>query len=194
MMVVVQSLSRVLLFPTPWTAYARLPCSSPSPRACSNSCPLSQWCHPTISSSVTLFSSCPPSFPASGSFLRSQFFTSGGQSVGASAAFHEGHTTFTFHMLPLCGRCEAQQYCPLYWGWLHGLTRLLALCLSCYWATKCEIIHLKWVTFEVTRKRRREHMDKGKMWIAFWSWNHPDVWEFWAVLLAHLVNLKANKK
>ena len=51
--------------------HARLPCTSPSPGACSNSCPLSQWCHPTISSSFIPFSSCPQSFPASGSFLMS---------------------------------------------------------------------------------------------------------------------------
>ena len=174
--------------------HARPPCPSLTPRVYSNLSLWSWWCHPTISSSVVPFSSCLQSFPASGSFLRSQFFASGGQSVGASASFREGHTTFTFHMLRLWGRCEAQQYCPLYWGWLHGLTRLLAACLSCYWATKCEIVPLKQVTFKVTRKRQLEHMDKGKMWIAIWSWNHPDVWEFWAVLLAHLVNLKANKK
>ena len=64
--------------------HTRLACSSPSPRACSSSCPLSQWCHPTISSSVVPFS-CLQSFPASGSFPRSQFFVSGGQSIGASA-------------------------------------------------------------------------------------------------------------
>ena len=59
---------------------ARLPCPSP------NSCPLSQWCHPTISSSVVPSSSCLQSFPASGSFLMSQFFTSGGQSIGVSSS------------------------------------------------------------------------------------------------------------
>ena len=64
----------------------RLPCPSPSPRACWNSCPLSQWCHPTISSSVTPFSSYPQSFPAAESFLMSRLFTSGGQSIGASAS------------------------------------------------------------------------------------------------------------
>ena len=63
----------------------RLPCPS-SPGACSNSCPLSWWCHPTISSSVVPFSSCLQSFPASGSFLMSQLFTSGGQSIGISAS------------------------------------------------------------------------------------------------------------
>ena len=66
--------------------HARLPCPSPTPRACSDSCPSSWWCHPTILSSVISFSSCTQSFPASGSFPMSQFFTSGGQSVGASAS------------------------------------------------------------------------------------------------------------
>ena len=66
--------------------HARLPCPSPSPGTCSNSCPLSQWCHPTIFSSVVPFSSCPQSFPASGSFLLSWLFTSGGQSIGASVS------------------------------------------------------------------------------------------------------------
>ena len=65
---------------------ARLPYPSPSPRACSNSLPLSQWCHPTISSSVIAFSSCPQSFPASGSFQMSQLFASGDQSIGALAS------------------------------------------------------------------------------------------------------------
>ena len=63
-----------------------LPCLSPLPRACSNLCPLSQWCHPTISPSVFHFSSCLQSFSASGSLLMSQLFTSGGQSIGASAS------------------------------------------------------------------------------------------------------------
>ena len=66
--------------------HTRLPCPSPSPGACSNSCPLSQWCHPTISSYVICFSSCLQSFPASGSFLMSWLFTSGGQIIGASAS------------------------------------------------------------------------------------------------------------
>ena len=66
--------------------HARLSCPSPTPRACSDSCPSSQWCHPTISSSAVPFSSCLQSFPASGSFPMSQFFTSGGQSIGVSAS------------------------------------------------------------------------------------------------------------
>ena len=67
---------------SPWTSRLVLP--SLSPRVYSNSCPLSQWCCPTISSSVTLFSFCPQSFPASASFPVSRLFASGGQSIGAS--------------------------------------------------------------------------------------------------------------
>ena len=65
--------------------HARLPCPSFTPGACSNSCPLSWWCHQTISSSVIPFSSCPQSFPTSGFFSMSQFFTSDGHNIGASA-------------------------------------------------------------------------------------------------------------
>ena len=66
--------------------HAKPPCLSPTPRVYSNSSPLSRWCHLTISSSVVPFSSCFQSFPASGSFPMSQFFTSGGQSIGVSAS------------------------------------------------------------------------------------------------------------
>ena len=66
--------------------HARLPCLSPTPGACSNSCPSSWWCHQTISSSVVPFSSCLQSFSASGSFPMSQFFASGGQTIGVSAS------------------------------------------------------------------------------------------------------------
>ena len=86
--------------------HARFPCPSPSPGACSNSCPLSWWCHPTISSSVVAFSFCLLSFPASGSFLMSQLFTSGGQSIGASAS-----------VLPM----NIQNWFPLGWTGLISL-------------------------------------------------------------------------
>ena len=66
--------------------HTKLPCPSPTPRAYSNSCPYSRWCHPAISSSVVPFSSCLQSFPASGSFSMSWFFASGGQSIGVSAS------------------------------------------------------------------------------------------------------------
>ena len=65
--------------------HARPPCPSPTPRVYSNTCPLSGWCHPTISSCVVPFSSCLQSFSSSGSFQMSQLFTSGGQSIGVSA-------------------------------------------------------------------------------------------------------------
>ena len=78
------SLTCVQLIETTWTIARRVPCPSLFPGVCSNSCPLSWWCYPTISSSVIPFSSCLQSFPASRSFPMSQFFTSGGQSIGAS--------------------------------------------------------------------------------------------------------------
>ena len=77
------------MFDSLWThklQHIRLPCPSLSPRICSHSYPLSRWCHPTISSSVSHFSSCPQSFPVSGSLPMSQIFASGGQSIEASAA------------------------------------------------------------------------------------------------------------
>ena len=70
----------------PWLQHARLPCPSPSPRICWNSCPSSQWCHPTISSYVVPFSSCLQSFVDSGSFPMNRLFTSGGQNIGVSAS------------------------------------------------------------------------------------------------------------
>ena len=84
--VAVQSLSCVLFFATPWAAALQASLSFIISRSCSNSCPLGQWCHPTISSSVAPCSSCPQSFPASGSFQMSQLFVSGGQNIGVSAS------------------------------------------------------------------------------------------------------------
>ena len=98
--------------------HARPPCPSPTPRVYPNSCPLSQWCHPTISSSVIPFSSCPQSFPASGSFPMSQLFTSGGQSIGVSASTS---------VLPM----NTRDWSPLGWnGWISlqfkGLSRVFS--------------------------------------------------------------------
>ena len=86
----VQLLSNVWLFVTPWTEAHTLPCPSPFPKVCSNSCPLSQWCHPTISSSVIPISSCLQSFPASRSFPMIWLLSSGGRciEVSASASVH----------------------------------------------------------------------------------------------------------
>ena len=86
--------------------HARPPCTSPTPGVHPNPCPLSRWCHPTISSSVVPFSFCPQSFPASGSFPVSQLFVSGGQSIGVSASAS---------VLPM----NTQDWSPLRWtGWI----------------------------------------------------------------------------
>ena len=87
--------------------HARPPCPSPTSGVYSNSCPLSRWCHPAISSSVVPFSSCPQSFPASGSFQMSQFFTSGGQNISVSASAS---------VLPM----NIQDWLPL--GWISWIS------------------------------------------------------------------------
>ena len=84
--IVVQSLNHVWLFVTPWTAVCQASLSITNSGSLENSCSLSRWCHPTISSSVVPFSSCTQSFPASGSFQTSQLLASGGQSIGVSAS------------------------------------------------------------------------------------------------------------
>ena len=81
-----QSLSRVRLLVTPWTAACQASLSITNTQLCLNSCPSSQWSHSTVSSSVVPFSSCLQSFPASGPFPMSQFFASGGQSIGVAAS------------------------------------------------------------------------------------------------------------
>ena len=98
--------------------HARPPCPSPTPRVHPNSCPSSQWCHPTISSSVVPFSSCPQSLTASGSFQMSQLFASGGQSIGVSASTS---------VLPM----NNQDWSPWGWtGWISlqskGLSRVFS--------------------------------------------------------------------
>ena len=109
-------------YPSLWDPHGlqhtRLPCPSPSPGVCSHSCPLRQWCHPTISSTVVPFSVCPPFSPASGSFQMGQLFTSGGQSIGASASTS---------VLPM----NTKDGSPLGWtGWISlqskGLSRVLS--------------------------------------------------------------------
>ena len=112
----IQSHSHVQLFATPWTAACQASLSITNSGGYPSSCPLSRWCHPTISSSVVPFSSCPQSFPASGSFQMSQLFTSGGQSIGVSASVFPMNT---------------QDWSPLGWtGWISlqskGLSRVFS--------------------------------------------------------------------
>ena len=98
--------------------HARLPCPSLSPRVCSNSCPLNWWCHSTISSSVIPFSSHLQSFPAAGSFPMSQLFTSGGQSIRASASTS---------VLPM----NIQDWFPSGWTvWISLLSKVLSRVFS----------------------------------------------------------------
>ena len=98
--------------------HAKFPCPSPTPGVYSNSCPLSRWCHPTISSSVVPFSFCLQSFPASGSFPMSQLFASGGQSIGVSASTS---------VLPM----NIQDWFPLGWtGWISLQSKELSRVFS----------------------------------------------------------------
>ena len=98
--------------------HARLLCPSPTPGAWSNLCPWSQWCHPTISSSVIPFPSCLQSFSASGSFQMSQFFPSGGQNIGASASVS---------VLPI----NIQDWFPLGWtAWISLQSKRLSRVFS----------------------------------------------------------------
>ena len=98
--------------------HARPPCPSPTPGVHPNPCPSSQWCHPTISSFVVPFSSCPQSFPASGSFQMSQLFASGGQSIGVSASTS---------VLPM----NTQDCSPLGWaGWISSQSKGLSRVFS----------------------------------------------------------------
>ena len=98
--------------------HTRPPCPSPTPGVYTNSCPLSQWCHPTISPSVVSFSSSLQSFPTSGSFQMSQLFTSGGQSIGVSASTS---------VLPM----NTHNWFPLGWtGWISFQSKRLSRVFS----------------------------------------------------------------
>ena len=129
-----------------WFQHVRLSYRSVSPGACSNSCPLSWWCHPTISSSITPFS-CPQSFLASGSFPVSQLFTSGGQNIGASASTicssneYSGLISFRiewFDLLAVRGTLKSLLYKSL---WKHLLWKQH----RCPLADKC--IRKLWYTY-----------------------------------------------
>ena len=134
--------------------HARPPCPSPIPGAYSNSCPLSWWCHPTISSSVDPFSSHLQSFPASGSFPMSQFFASGGQSIGVLASGS---------VLPM----NIQEWFPL------GLTDLISLqskglsSLLQYHSSKASVL---WYAAFFIVQLSHSHMTTRKT-IAFTRWN-----------------------
>ena len=151
--------------------HARLPHLSQSPRVCSNSCPVSQWCYPTMSSSVALFSSCLQSCPASGSIPESRVFASGGQSIGAAAS-----------VLPM----KIQGYFPL---WLIGLITLLSKGLSrVFSSTTVRISSLRWrkgwVTSQAILKSlcpcsrdSRKSSNSSHIWKATWKDSDEEVLE-----------------
>ena len=133
--------------------HARLPWPSPTAGVCSNSCPSCQWCHPTSSSSVVPFSSCLQSFPASGSFQMSQFFTSGGQSTGASASVS---------VLPM----DIQDWIPLGWTGLisfqfKGLSRVVIQPLL--YPYKCSLLGHSYLTTSCSRETLNLHI-KSLLW------------------------------
>ena len=132
----VQLLTRVQLLRPQGLQHARPPCPSPTPGVCSNSCPLSRWWHPAISSSVVSFSSCLQSLPALGSFPMSWFFTSSGQSTGVSASTS---------VLPM----NIQDWIPLgLTGWISFLSERLLKSLLQHHSSKGSISQ-QWAFFMV---------------------------------------------
>ena len=133
--------------------HARPPCPSPAPEVYSNSCPSTQWCHPSISSSVILFSSCPQSLPASESLQMSLFFPSGGQSIGVSAPAS---------VLPM----NIQDWFPLGWtGWISLQSKGLKSLLQ-HHSSKASIL---WSSAFFIVRLSHLHMTTGKT-IALTRW------------------------
>ena len=141
--------------------YTRPPCPAPTPRVYSNSCPLSWWWHPTISSSVIPFFSCLQSFPASGSFPISPFFASGGQSIGVSALAS---------VLPM----NIQDWFPLRWtGWISLQSKGLSRVFSNYTVLKHQFFSAQpnMTTEETITLTRWTFAGKGPSIHDFWK-NH----------------------
>ena len=128
--------------------HARPPCPSPTSRAYSNSCPLSQWCHPTISSSVVPFSSWPQSFPASGSFQISQLFASGSQTITVSASTS---------VLPM----NAQDWFPLGWtDWISLQSKELLRVLQHHSSKASILLHSAFFIVQLSQL----YMTSGKLY------------------------------
>ena len=133
--------------------HARPPCPSPTPRAYSNSCPLRWWCHPTISSSNVPFSSCLHSYPNSGSLIMSQFFASGGQSIGVSTSKS---------VLPM----SIQDWFPLGWtGWISLLSKGFSRVFSNTTVQKRQLFCTAFFTVQISHP----YMTTGKT-IALTRW------------------------
>ena len=131
--------------------HTRLPCPSPAPGVCSNSCPSSQWCHPTISSSVIPFSSCPQSFPVWESFSKSQLFASGGESFSFSTSPSNEYSGLIFFRI--------------YWIDLLAVQGTLKCLLQCH-SSKASIL---WRSAFFMVQLSHPHMTTGKT-IALTIW------------------------
>ena len=132
--------------------HARLPCPSPTPGACSNSCPLSWWCHPTISSSVVTFSSCLQFCPESGSSLMSQLFTSDSHkywsfsfSISPSNEY-SGLISFRTDWSPCCPR-DSQESSPIFLN--HNSKASILWCLA-FFMVEFTSVHYYWKTIALT--------------------------------------------
>ena len=143
--------------------HSRLPCPSPTPGVHPNPCPLSQWCHPIISSSVIPFSSCPQSFPASGSFQMSQLFVSSGQNIGVSASTS---------VLPM----NTQDWSPLAWtGWISLRFKGFSRVFSNTTVQKLPSSALSFLYSPTLTLRPNILRDfcKKDHYILRWFWPHP---------------------
>ena len=158
--VVVQLVNSIWIFVTPWMQYARLPCPSASPGVCSKSCPLSQWCHPTISSSETSFFSCLQSFPESGSFPMSQLFPSGSQSFEVSASVLPVNIQglFSFELTSLISLLS------------KGLSRVFS---------STTIQNITSSALSLLRSNSHIHTWIKKIYITLTLWMFVDIWGYW---------------
>ena len=144
--------------------HSRFPCPSPTPRPCSNSCLSSQWCHPTISFSVILFSSCFQSFPASGSFPVSQF-SSGGQSIGVSASAS---------VLPV----NIQDWFPLGWtGWISSQSKGLSRVLQHHSSKASILLHSAFFVVQLSHPYMTTEKTTGQSELQLFSKEVAHVWD-----------------
>ena len=165
--------------------HTRPPCPSPTPRVYQNSCALSRWCHPAISSSVIPFSSCPQSLPASGSFPMSQLFAWGGQSIGVSASASVQFSSSTANMscdrklnirFNLSSRSLGTHWrdnrqCDLFWQWL--------LC--------------SWICFDWPRSYWLGHLICHISCYVFQMWENTDIYLNWLDSMTESMHMSLSK-
>ena len=152
--------------------HARLSCPSPSPGICSNSCPLSRWCHPTISSSVVPFSSCPQSFPASGSFP----WVSSSHQVAKVLELQPQHQSFQWVFRVISFRIDCLwtlcRFCSLPSGWQDGLQQLQAFTLSVV-----QSFHHKYFSFPVVPTKMSAYISLAQLESCILLWTNQSLWQ-----------------